>query len=866
MDEITRTIQDRFPLLERLEVNNIVFDNNSETLPPYLGMVMSVLRKPPRIPVCFVHPRWSDIGRLIVVIYAWEQLINQLPALVRSYGQARFEIGGLVRIHPSKHVFKYGGFEGQGLIRLGCLTKNNEVRKVRADKIICRLEKTTAKMPLGRLETNIDYPDPAPIDILLGTSFFGNLGLIKNEIVLLDTQNGFRQFLESTRLQLNQTTFPMPAIIKLCPFGQLLQPSSTHPSWFGKWDERSPEGEPIVAVTHSAELLAKYCASEPSHSKIIVSNGLSYFKNPQSFDDIIQKQNLILFANHDEDEMIQGLGQRGCRFWWLTQAEINTGIKDAVKYKHRIIGSTMRWANNFYQMKIETEDCDNKDLQEVFLLLMQLEKAVNIDPDGILTKVVKRAWWILNDASAFLGPLEDNDCSRFNEQVSLLRRELRTNAIWIKAEQNQVLSNVANKFDYIFAPESKLGISKGEALKQIINQTVSTGLKYILVTRNANHVTRLVSWLKRHPDVKNTSVYYPSILTQDIECDRVICNSWLGSESMKKVVNSLVAPSIFTVSYPFEKHWLNQFQSHFNRRADTTTITSSEKSGFVLPNTKSYVHWVEDDNIIEPPKPKTEPNLDIWTFEHNLRGARKGLLSQQSSITDSIDSYYVSFVGDSYAYLTETHKIALVNDLISGQPLENHTIPEITVLDLKKDDFVIFPGTGNRELIQEKADQLIGTKATILRESAHLWKDALTESNISPEEFQKRVTDYDIEKQLNTIKIWFKDTSQIGPQKKDDLEIIARITNNSSLNKNIDSVWDAIVTLRSYHLSAGMRLHSLLLQNLPQVLRQVEENGTLISLGEMGDAWVVQVDSVSPTNELRERREVNRLIWDDTNV
>jgi len=122
------------------------------------------------------------------------------------------------------------------------------------------------------------------------------------------------------------------------------------------------------------------------------------------------------------------------------------------------------------------------------------------------------------------------------------------------------------------------------------------------------------------------------------------------------------------------------------------------------------------------------------------------------------------------------------------------------------------------------------------------------------------------EKQLNTIKIWFKDTSQIGPQKKDDLEIIARITNNSSLNKNIDSVWDAIVTLRSYHLSAGMRLHSLLLQNLPQVLRQVEENGTLISLGEMGDAWVVQVDSVSPTNELRERREVNRLIWDDTNV
>jgi len=865
MEEIVQKINVRFPLLKRLVVNNVSFDSDTEVLPPYLGMVMSVLKKPPKTPICFVHPRWSDLVRLIVVLYSWDQLITKLPTLARAYGESRFVIGDLVRIHPSKHVFRYDGFYNHELINLGCLTANNQVRKVRADKIICRLEKTTARFPLGKLDTNIDYPDPAPIDILLGTSFLGNLGLIKNEIVLLDTQNGFRQFLESTGFQLNKGTSPMPAIIKICPFGNLMLQTSTHTSWFSKWDERSPEGEPLVAVTHSTELLAKYCDAEPAFSKIIVANGLSYFKNPQSFDDIVQTQNIVLFANHDEEEMINILGNRECRFWWLTDKEINSGTNEPLSNLKGLIGSTTRWAHNFAQLKLEAEICENQYLQEVFLRLVQLEKAVNTNPDSVLTKVVKRAWWILNDASAFLGPLDDSDCQRFREQVSILRRELRMNSVWITSEQNELLTDIANRFDDIFIRESILGINKGEALIRLIQKTSNSGMKYILVTRNANQVVRLETWLKQHDSIKGSKVFSIGTMSQDTDCNRVICVSWLGIDSMKKVVDSLVAPSVFTISYPFERHWLNQFQNHIKRLPDIKLITSSEKLGFVLQNEKANIRWEEENNIIEPTVPKTFPNLDILTFEHNLRVARKGLASAQFSITDTIQSYYVSFVGDSYAYLTETHKVAVVNDLISGQPIENQIIPERSVLNLTKGDFVVFPRTGNRELIQEKADQLMGIQATDLRELAHLWKDALVGSIFTPEEFQYQVNNLDIQKQLNTLKNWFKDTSQIGPQKKTDLELIAQVTKNKALKGKIDLTWDAIVTLRRYHLIAGMRLHNLLLQNLPQVIKQVKENGTLVSLGELGDAWVVQVESISPTTELRERKEVNRLLWDVTN-
>jgi hypothetical protein len=53
-----------------------------------------------------------------------------------------------------------------------------------------------------------------------------------------------------------------------------------------------------------------------------------------------------------------------------------------------------------------------------------------------------------------------------------------------------------------------------------------------------------------------------------------------------------------------------------------------------------------------------------------------------------------------------------------------------------------------------------------------------------------------------------------------------------------------------------------LLQRLPTVIGEIEENGTEIDLGELGSAWVVQVESVATNTEPRGYREVNRLLWE----
>jgi hypothetical protein len=54
-------------------------------------------------------------------------------------------------------------------------------------------------------------------------------------------------------------------------------------------------------------VLAGFCIDAPIRSKLVVVNGISSVKDLQSFDDIHQIQRVVLFADHDDDELIEAL-------------------------------------------------------------------------------------------------------------------------------------------------------------------------------------------------------------------------------------------------------------------------------------------------------------------------------------------------------------------------------------------------------------------------------------------------------------------------------------------------------------------------------------------------------------------------------
>jgi hypothetical protein len=271
-----------------------------------------------------------------------------------------------------------------------------------------------------------------------------------------------------------------------------------------------------------------------------------------------------------------------------------------------------------------------------------------------------------------------------------------------------------------------------------------------------------------------------------------------------------------------------------------------------------------------PPETTTaQPSVDdIWGFEQRIRAARKGTAASPTQASETLPSRYVSFVGTTYAFLTETHSVVVVTDLLSMPPSRaKQRLPEKTVGSLKPGDFIVFPESGGRELIQEKADQLLGAQAAGLRTTAKLWKEALWACGLTPAQFLREARELGRPRHIMTIRNWFADSSQIGPgtgneDLSEDLELIGLVTNHQPLKLQLPKVIDAVKTLRSAHLSAGMRLRDVLIERLPEVIGRVEEEGSMVNLDELGSAWIVQIESVAATPESRGRAEVNRLMWE----
>lgn len=861
IEQIIKELRDRFPLLSHIFLQGVEWNSVPEALPPYLGILLAVMDVPPDRPLCFVFPRRGDVARIAVVLHALHRLIKKQKQLTYTYGESKFSKGDIVRIHPNRHVFRYGGFDDDWLDYIWLETMDGMGRRREsAVNILPRLEKTTLNRPIGRLDSLIRSPAPAPLDALIGVSMFGNQSLIQNEIVTLDSHGGFTDFAESVVLQPNPPCTDMPLLKDLLPFGDLTQPTTSQPSWLKKWDERNSTGEPLIAVTHSAELLANYCIDAQARSKVVVVNGLSRLRNLQAYDDVAQMQRLVLFADHDDEEMIEVLGKRGCRFWFLSGPELLAVTNGP---HSGILGSVSRWARNYDKLSVDDGACENAQLDTACLCIEKLRSVVIETDDGPLTRLVSRAWKMFGDARNAFHELTSNEQKIAIAELDSFGTDIQRARAWISPETVHMLQNVADAIAECYKPGSRLGVSKGAVLYQTLAQSLQAGNKVALLARNENKVGELRQWLYQHSLSTEPQVYSPRTLPNDEAFDHVICVSWPGGDAMKQVVSKLAAPRITVIGYPCERHWLRQCQPRFQQRPQAPSLTGKEKAVFIAGKEEIKPAWLdeqEQQGVLTP----TAPPADIWNFERQLRAARIGLAARPTDAMETVLASYVRFAGDSYAFLTESHKLPVATDLVSGIVRPNQKLPERNILEIKPGDFVVFPESGEREFVQMVADKGIGPTAPQLRKLARKWKDALQKSGLTPEQFQSQARSFNRRRHPSTIRYWFADSSQIGPREKDDLVLIALVTGDECLEAEIDDVRLAIERLWSAHLSAGMRLRDALLQRLPRVMGQVEENGTKVDLDELGSAWVVQVDSVAPHTEPRGRSEVNRLLWEQS--
>jgi hypothetical protein len=375
--------------------------------------------------------------------------------------------------------------------------------------------------------------------------------------------------------------------------------------------------------------------------------------------------------------------------------------------------------------------------------------------------------------------------------------------------------------------------------------------------KNEKRINDLRQWLSQKGLPETLEVYSFGTLPEEECFDRLVCISWPSADTMTKVTSKFMTVHVTIICYPFERSWADQFRTRINTRPDISFVSGKEKAVFLTGEENTALKWPEPE--MKKPAQLSKTDIDIWALEYSLRRARIGVPPGPTDTAETVPARYVRFTGDFYAFLTESHKLPVVTGLLSRRH-ENQVIPERSVADIKTGDFVVFPESGDRELIQLLADKIIGAGAAELREKARLWQKALKGSGMTPEQFNEEARRLERPRHPLTIRNWFESSSQIGPKTKDDLTLIAYVTNNRDLQEKIDEVQGAIAQLRGFHLSAGSYLSKVLLQQLPKVIGNVQENGSKVDMGIVGSAWIVQVEHVDEQFELRGRYEANHLV------
>src|SRR5687767_1777943 len=97
---LIRSLAERFPTHSRVAFADVGTGAIASSLPAWFAIFTAVMDGPLDSPVCFVAPRRGDVARIAAVLFALEKFVAKQGELLRSYADATFRDGDVVRIQP----------------------------------------------------------------------------------------------------------------------------------------------------------------------------------------------------------------------------------------------------------------------------------------------------------------------------------------------------------------------------------------------------------------------------------------------------------------------------------------------------------------------------------------------------------------------------------------------------------------------------------------------------------------------------------------------------------------------------------------------------------------------------------------------
>ena len=841
----------KLPLLGILQFSDGP-DSQTTYLPNFIGLIAAILESAER-PCCIVLPDCKGVSIAVSALVAISRLREDFPTILREHADASFrERVDHVIVHPCGLIYRYDGFFNEKLFRLKVLDRN-ESRSLPVTEI-ARLEKTTRKRPKGYLTSDLDQAQVTILGSLLGIKASVNRNLLRNRVVLLASRGPFIE--ESGTWSIQATVFdkvvrrPLADEIpigKVNDSGQLLYLDGTE-----------SVGEPLIAIASRAEDLAAHCcASKKFQKRVLVTDVDRLMRDFRAYDSIIENQQTIILASESQRESVRLLSDRGCEVWRFSANEVLSGLP--AEGQDSPFRALVKKASNAQRLVISTLRCGDENLERAAIELNEATKSGPASDNSSVLELNQSLYRVLTFCADFIGQGSERFSLVGEKFLRLAKENLQTAQVWLTPDSRNRIGRAIDGLQLVirsFVEPSSTG--KGQVLVGNLRSNISNRVAVVVTRRDADH-QQLRNWLASS-GVK-AEVYALSDFPQDASFDHIVVTSWPGWKKFDRIVYQYATDRLTLLAYGFEEEWLNAYRQRCIRLA-LTGISNERKAQLLGISITESADSANGSQVAESTAAVLSFDLTAERFLTRHKHVAGG--QPDSNVEDHeevVDATYVDFVGATFAYLTEGHKLPVLNAYIFGQSSPGK-ISLQAIASLKPDDYVMFRESGDSDIIRFLAEDEIGKEVYQRhRVMATRWRTALVKLGRDSRQIWETLRTFGFSRHLQTVRGWLSDDGTICPQDMRDVRIIAGASHDNELFKLVPEVELARDEIMRLHVQAGFRLTELLLKELPKKMSVLAQGETELDLG-VGKVWVVRIEDIDLSVSSHRRSQVNRLLWD----
>lgn len=696
-------------------------------------------------------------------------------------------------------------------------------------------------------------------------------------------------------------------LLNLFQWGGLDQSGSVEIKSAGQAD-----AEPVLLLSPDLLALRQFLrtkAAQSSRSKekttyqppLIVLDGAASFRNRLDVLNGVLDSGAPVLAclERGEEEAAGLLAERGFEVWRWAPDDIRELVQlDAGEAAQPLFGGWQQALHNYARHRLQEQVCVHEALGAAADNLVDLLNGLDAAQPEVRT-LEGVLYGNLLFVARLLHQPESETLERLNERLGRAREELANCGVWLSDEtRNRAESVLKSIEEAAFAGHDG---GKMTELRAVVSASQAPCVAVVVADAEAVEAARRHWEQEQRAEAaladKTVSFCCPTTVEAHLSASGaehlVICG-WLGAARMRRLLDGCLAADISLLLYPFERGWLRGALWRWRVRGEPLSAARRLK---LLGLSRSDVQFELRENAEEPlAKLRDEVSsgeqkaagFDVTEFEMRLRVHRRACLASARRPGEETEAArLVEFSGDHFAFLSESCRLPLVNELMLSSGTATSTasarksdLPQKRSGELTVGDYVVFRQGAAGNVIRDIADlSLRRAGLNLARGLSGLWKVALREwverekecaaqagESSSRLVMIRRLQKAGIDRCEQTIGEWLERGRVIGPRDPEEtLAIIADVTGHEELKRRLPEVVYAISRVHSAHLTAADYLARTLLERLPGYLaKNVDANTFLegvleIEIEGVGAAVVVRVEEITADLTPVARSQINVL-------